>query len=159
VLKSEEKRMKTLADSIRIKATPEKIFNTLLDFFSTEENYKMWHKDHVSCKWIKGNPFEKGSILYAEEYLHGELHKMKFLCTNLIINNKFEYRVLFPASIICPGGNFLIQQDERHCIFTANLFLRFGNFFYKYAKDRIGILEKHMKEEAENLKKIVENGI
>ena len=38
----------------------------------------MCHKDHTICKWIIGKPFEKGSVLYAEEYLHDKLHKMKF---------------------------------------------------------------------------------
>ena len=73
--------MITLTDSIEIKATPEKIFNGLIKVFSSEKYFKTWHQDHVKCYWIKGEPFEEGSILYVEEYLHGKIHKMKFIGT------------------------------------------------------------------------------
>lgn len=151
--------MIALTDSIKINATSEKIFSALLKIFSNEENYRMWHRDHVTCRWLKGIPFEKGSVLYAEEYLHGKLYKLKFISTNLVRNNKFEYRLLFPASLICPKGSFIIEQEKENCIFTANLYYRLNKFFDRYFKDSIDAIEKHMKEEGENLKKIVEDNL
>jgi len=149
--------MVALMDSIKIKENPEKIFNALIKIFSTEKYYKMWHKGHTICKWLKGKQFEKGSILYAEEYLHGKLHKMKFIGTNLVRNKKVEFKLLFPTSLFCPKGSFIIEQGKEHSIFTANLYFRFSRFFNKYAKDRVDAVKRHMKEEGENLKKIVEN--
>ena len=149
--------MVALTDSIKIKANPEEIFNALTKIFSTEKYYKMWHKDHTICKWLKGKPFEKGSIVYAEEYLHSKLHKMKFIGTRVVKNKIIEFKLLFPTSIICPKGSFVIEKDNENSIFTANLYFRFSNFFIKYAKDRVDIIKRHMKEEGENLKKIVEN--
>ncbi len=62
----------TITDSIKIKAPPEKIFNFLTSLKGTE-SYKAWHPDHVVMRWIKGKPFEEGSVVCFEEYLHGKL--------------------------------------------------------------------------------------
>ena len=148
--------MTTLKDSIEIKTTPEKIFSGLIEVFSSEEYFKKWHKDHIKCQWLTGKPFEEGSILYVEEDLHGELHKMKFLSTQLEPNRKIECRLLFPMSIICPKASFFIEPKRESCIFTATLTFRFGRLFSKFAKGRVEAIKKHMKEEGENLKKLLE---
>ncbi|MFX1284802.1 MAG: SRPBCC family protein [Promethearchaeota archaeon] len=149
--------MITLIDSIDVKTTPGKLFDGLIKVFSSKENYIQWHKDHVKCSWIKGQPFELGSILYCEEYLHGELHKMKFLTTKKEPNRIIEYKLLFPMSIICPKGSFIIEPKDGSSIFTATLSFRFGWFFQKFAKRRVEAITMHMKEEGENLRKILEN--
>jgi len=148
--------MTTLKDSIEIKTAPEKIFNGLIRVFSSEENFKRWHKDHVQCQWLRGKPFEIGSVLYVEEYLHGELHKMKFLSTQLDPNRKIEYKLLFPVSMICPKGSFLIEPKGESSIFTATLSFRMGWLFLIFTKSRVEAIIKHMKEEGENLKDILE---
>ena len=148
--------MTTLKDSIEIKTVPEKIFNGLIRVFSSEENFKKWHKDHVKCQWLRGKPFEIGSVLYVEEYLHGQMHKMKFLSTQLEPNRKIEYKLLFPTSIICPRGSFIIEPKGESCIFTATLSFRMGWLFSIFAKNRVDAIKKHMKGEGENLKKISE---
>ena len=129
--------MTTLKDTIEIRTTPEKILNSLIKVFSSEENFKRWHNDHITCKWLKGKPFEIGSILYVEEYLHGELHKMKFLSTRLDPNRKIEYKLLFPASIICPRGSFIIEPEGESCIFTATLSFRTSWLFSIFAENRV----------------------
>ncbi|MFX0117600.1 MAG: SRPBCC family protein [Candidatus Hodarchaeota archaeon] len=151
--------MITLKDSIEICTTPEKVFNGLIEVFSSLEHFKKWHKDHVKCSWIKGKPFEVGSILYCEEYLHGDLHKMKFLATKNEQNQRIEYKLLFPTSIICPKGSFLIEPKEGNSIFTATLSFRFGWFFQKFFRTRVETITQHMKEEGENLKALLENEI
>jgi hypothetical protein len=148
--------MDTVKDIIEIKTTPEKIFDGLIKVFSSQEYFKKWHKDHVKCQWLKGKPFEEGSILYVEEYLHGELHKMKFLTTQLEPNRKVEYRLLFPMSIICPRGSFTVEPKEESSIFTATLTFRFGWLFTKFAKSNVEGMKNHMREEGENLKKLLE---
>ncbi len=147
--------MITLTDLIEIKTTPEKIFDWFVHF---EENFKAWHPDHVECRWLKGEPFEEGSILYVEEYLHGKLHKMKFLGTKIEPNKKIEYKLLFPTSIICPKGSFIIEPKGESCIFTATLSFRFSKILSKLAKSRVEATKKHMREEGENLKKLLEQG-
>ena len=151
--------METIKDTIEIKTTPQKIFDGLIKVFSSQEHFKEWHKDHVRCQWLNGKPFEEGSILYVEEHLHGKLHKMRFLSTQLEPNRRIEYRLLFPMSIICPRGSFSVEPKRGSCIFTATLTFRFSWFLKKYANDNVVAMKDHMREEGENLKKIIERDL
>jgi len=141
--------MITLEDSIEIETTPEKVSEW---FVHIEENYKAWCPEHVELHWIKGKRLEEDSSLYFEEYLHGKLHKGKFLCTN-VEPKKIEYRPLFPMSIICPKGSFIITPKGECCIFTATASLRLGWMSSKIAEKNVEGVKKHMKEEGENLKR------
>lgn len=145
--------MITLRDSVEIRTTPEKVFEWFMHF---DENYVSWHPDHVKCSYLKGKQFEEGSVLYAEEYLHGKLHRMKFLTREVEPNKRVEYRMLFPASIICKGGSFIMEGSGKGCLFTAILYFRFGRIFSKFLRARVEAIKKHMREEGENLKRILE---
>jgi hypothetical protein len=146
-----------LTDSIKIKASPEKIFNFLIGL-KDMQSYKAWHPDHIVMRWIKGEPFTEGSVVYFEEYLHGELHKAKFICTRVERNRLIEYQSPFPWSIIFPGNQFIIEPvDEKSCIFTATVKVRMGPLSGRLNKRQIEGIKRHMKEEGENLKAIAEN--
>lgn len=146
--------MITLKDSIVIKRPPEAIFEWFDHFM---ENYKKWHpKDHVSAKWIKGKNFEEGSVLYVEEYLGEKLEKLKFKGTKKIKNKLIEYKLLFPHSLICSGGSFVVKPHKTGSVFTATLSFPFGSILSKLMPARVKALKKHMKEEGENLKKLLE---
>lgn len=148
--------MVTLTDSIEIKATPERVFNWPTNI-KTEKDYQAWHHDHVDCRWTKGEPFQVGSVVYFEEYLHGEMHKLKFLCTKVVPNRLIEYRPLFPWSIFMPKSQFVMEpRGEKGCVFTATISFRAGSLFKKFGKKRLETVKQHMKEEGENLKKILE---
>lgn len=75
--------MTKLIDSIKINQPPEVVFEWLEHF---TENYRDWHKDHVLARWVKGKNFEKGSVLYAEEYIGCKLEKLSFEITNCVRN-------------------------------------------------------------------------
>jgi len=151
----------TLTDSIEIKTTPEKIFKFLTQL-SVDENYYAWHPDdHVSFRWIRGEPWQVDSVVYAEERIHGELHKLKFVVTKIIPNRRIEYaptnrflRLYFPMNA------FTIDQKGDICIFTTSGTYRMGWLAKIFAGEKLkrGLLSvrKHMKEEGENLKKILE---
>lgn len=146
-----------LTDSIKIKASPEKIFSFLTGLKDTE-SYKAWHPDHVVMRWIKGEPFTEGSVAYFEEYLHGKIHKAKFMCTKAVPNRLIEYKPPFPWSIIFPGNQFIMEPvGEESCIFTATVKVRMGPLSGRLHRRRIEGVRRHMKEEGENLKVIVEN--
>lgn len=150
--------MINLKDSIEIKTKPERLFDDLIRVFSSQEYFKKWHKDHVRCQWRRGKPFDRGSVLYIEETLHGKLHKMKFLGKTVDPNRRIEYKLLFPASIICPQGSFLIESKGKSCLFTATLSFRLGWLFSTFANGRVEAIKKHMKEEGKNLKRLLEKG-
>ena len=109
------------------------------------------------AKWVEGKNFEEGSILYSEEYLGGKLEKMSAKVTKKIENRCIEYRFLFPTSIVCSGGSFNVEPSNGGSIFTAKLNFRFGNLLSKIYPSRLDAIRKHMKEEGENLKKLLES--
>jgi hypothetical protein len=156
--------MVTLKDSIEVKATPEKVYAWLVQRFRDKACYQAWHPDHVDIRWIKGEPLQEGSIVYAEEYLHGALHKLKFRITKIVPNRVIEYSALFPLSLLAPGNRFLIEpKGEESCMFTATGSLRLpGWLFGKWNKnlmDKLEATKRHMKEEGENLKRAIENDL
>lgn len=72
--------MIVLRDAVEIEATPERIFDW---FRHLEKNYRSWHPAHVACKYVRKSELQDGSVLYAEEYLHGRLHRPKFRLTEV----------------------------------------------------------------------------
>jgi hypothetical protein len=105
----------------------------------------------------------EGSVIYAEEYIHGKLHKLKFKITKIIPNQRIEYT---PVSrfirMFFPKNEFLIEQKGKSCLFIASGTYRVGwigkTFFNKAIEKGLSSVKKHMQEEGENLKKMVEEG-
>ena len=151
-----------IKDSIEVETTAEKVFDFLIGIVD-DESYRAWHKeDHVSFRWLKGNPWTEGSVLYAEEYIHGKLHKFKFKITTIIPNKRIEYT---PTSRFIrkffPKNEFIVEQKGDICIFTASGTYRVGKlgkiFFKKAIENGLSSVRKHMREEGENLKIILES--
>ena len=151
-----------LTDSIEIKTTPEKVFNYLTSIID-DDSYRAWHKDdHVSFRWLKGQPWAEGSVMYAEEYIHGKLHKLKFEVTKIVPNKIIEYS---PASrflrIFFPKNQFIVEQKGESCLFIASGTYRVGwiakTFFSKAIDKGLSSVKAHMKEEGKNLKRILES--
>ena len=148
-----------LSDSIEINTTPEKIW----DFFSNlEKNYKAWHpKDHILFKWTKGKPMESGSKWHGEEVVRGKVFKLKGTIGDVVPYRKIMFKYSFPISLVAPGFEWLIDPKGKKSIFTARSFLRAGELFYKLSRkemeEKIDMHNRHVKEEGENLKRILES--
>ena len=152
-----------ITDEIEINATPGKVFHYLTSIVDSE-GYQAWHKeDHMTFRFIKGKPWTVGSVIYAEEYIHGKLHKLKFVITRIVPNEKIEYE---PVSWILkkyfPKNDFVIEDLGDACRFVASGTYRIGwigkKFFKKKLDEGLSSIRKHMKEEGENLKRIIESG-
>jgi len=128
-----------LEDSVEIKTSAERLFQWLIHL---PENYKDWHSDHGECRWLKGGAFEEGSILYVEEYLHGELHKFKFKTMKNDTQKRIDYRPSFPQSLFFQRGSFIIEPKGDQCVFTAAMCFRFGRLLSKLARSRFEALRK-----------------
>lgn len=151
-----------LTDSIEIETTPDKIFGFLTDIVD-DRTYKNWHKkDHVSFKWLKGIPWAEGSIVYAEEYFHGKLHKLTFIIEKNVKNKQIIY---VPRSrllrLFFPKNEFLIEQNNGSCRFIATATYRIGwigkKLFKKSIDKGLASVRQHMKEEGENLERLLES--
>ena len=152
-----------ITDSIRINTTPEKIFGFLTGIVD-DETYRAWHtEDHVSFQWLEGEPWAVGSIARAGEYMHGKVHTLKFIITDVEPNKRIVYA---PVSRLLrrftPYNEFLIEQDGDHSLFTASVTYRMGRIgkalFGKLIDKGFFGVKRHMKEEGENLKALLEGG-
>jgi hypothetical protein len=63
---------------------------------------------------------------------------------------------LFPISIFCPQGSFVIESKNGGCLFTATLTFRFEKLLLKFAKNILEAIRIHLQEEGANLKKLLE---
>ena len=143
----------TLEDSVEIKTTPEKVW----EFWANmDRNYKTWHpQDHILFRWVKGKPMEEDSTIYAEEVVGGKMIKGKVTCGDVIPNRHFTLNVPFPRSIFVKY-EYLIEPKGENTVFTALTHLKYPAFSEKHIRSVIEIGEKHVREEGENMKKMLE---
>ncbi|MHC4510577.1 MAG: SRPBCC family protein [Planctomycetota bacterium] len=140
-----------LRDSIEVKAPAERVFACLVQRLKDKQSYQAWHPDDMDIRWIRGEPVQEGSILYAEEYLHGDLHKFKFCITRIVPNRAIGYRSLFPLSLLVPGKFRVEPRRDDSCVFTAMAGLRISCCpfvrLHKKHERKIEAAEQHVKEE------------
>lgn len=146
--------MRELTDSIRIDSPPEPVWEWLSGL---SEHYTEWHPDHVSAEWEHGEPNQVGSILRAVEDVGGTREVLRFEMTSVEPPHRLEYRIRGPISMLLPGGAFAVVSDDRGSRFTATISYRFGRLTERLFKRRTAALQRHMKEEGENLKRIIES--
>ena len=157
--------MITLRDTVEIETPPQKIFEW---FAHLDENFRTWHpKDHVECRYLKGSPLEQDSVLYFEVYLLGKLQKAKFHITNVVPNSKIEYRLGLPLSLLGGGGAFIMEPRGADSVFIQDVYLGrktplLGTMLDVFIKIFLGRLnedyKRHIAEEGQNLKRIMEGG-
>ena len=104
---------------------------------------------------------ESGSNWYGEEIVRGKVFKLKGVIGEVIRNRKIVFKYSFPISLVAPKFEWLIEPKGLNSVFTAKSYLRAGDLFYKLSKKemetKIEMHNQHVKEECENLKKILEN--
>ena len=126
-----------LTESVEIRTTPEKIFDFFLQL--DDARYRAWHPgDHVTFRRLRGEPWEEGSVVYAEEYIHGKLHKLKFLVTKMVPNREIEFVPLSRLlRIYFPKNTFTVEAKGDVCVFTASGCLRVGWLMKTFAKRKL----------------------
>lgn len=150
-----------ISDAIEINAPAEKVFNYLTSIVD-DATYRAWHeKDHVSFKWLLGEPWSEGSVFRAEEFLHGKLHKFTCVVTKVEINRRIEYAPVSKfLKLFLPKSEFLIEPKDDRCLFVASGTYRIGwigkKFFHRAIEKGLASVKKHMKEEGENIKQALE---
>ena len=152
-------RQWVLENSIEIGTTPEKIW----EFFTNlESNYTTWHpEDHIVFRWTKGKPMEKGTHWYGEETVMGKLFKLTGTVGEVVPNRKIFFKYSLPVSLVAPGFEWLMEPKGAGSVFTAKSYIRAGDLLLKMSRKEIEtkleMHNKHVNEEGENLKKILES--
>ena len=145
--------MQTLSDSIEIDVQPARLWEWLNGF---TEHYREWHPDHVSAEWKRGTPNQVGSVLAVVEVLAGHREKLEFKITQVDPPHSLEYRILGAHSLLVPRGAFEVLTRNGTSTFTATIWCRFGAIAGRLFARRIDSLQSHMREEGENLKRLLE---
>ncbi len=151
----------TISHSIEINAPAQRIYDFFLRLHETD-NYRTWHPaDHISFQWTRGVPWHEGSKIYAEEIMHGKKHQLKFTVLRNVNNTYLEYAPSNPiVRFFFPKNTFEITPTDTGCTFKATGCFRLGILARKFSGKNIEIginsIKKHIAEEGENLKKIIE---
>ncbi len=102
-----------------------------------------------SCSW------------YGKEIVRGKVFKLKGTVGEVIPYRKIVFKYSFPVSFVAPWFEWSIEPKDSVSVFTARSYLRAGKFYLKYFKKemepKLEMHYHHVKEEGENLKKILES--
>jgi hypothetical protein len=143
-----------LHDSILINTTPDRIFAF---FEHMDENYLRWHPDHLLFRWEKGRGLSEGVEFYFEEHIGEQLLKKRVRFTHIEPNRHIEFAVTNPLiRLIMPRLLFAIEPQGEQCRFIAEIHIRTGPIGAKLNAREFNAVRQHMKEEGENLKKLLE---
>lgn len=146
--------MRQLTDSIGIDSPPEPVWEWLA---ALSQHYTEWHPAHVSAEWVHGEPNQLGSVLEAVESLGGSREVLRLEMTSISPPHGFEYRIRGPISLLLPGGAFAVVPEDGGSRFTATISYRCGRLTERLFQRRTAELKRHMQEEGENLKRIIES--
>jgi hypothetical protein len=155
--------MITLKDSIKIKTTPEKIFDW---FKNLDKHFTEWHPNHKKFVKVTGG-LDKGDIVYFEECIDGKWFKIKCKITKIEKRNlgwraDFE-SVHWLGRLIGTRISFIVKAKGDICIFTHIESFGFrapiiSSLVLKLVKSQIPLIKRDMREDNVNLKKIMEGG-
>jgi hypothetical protein len=146
-----------LEDTIRIEEQPEEVFRF---FKNLDHHFLKWHPSHIYIEWRKGDSLEKGSVIYFEEWVFGEVRKRKMKLKELIPGQYLEFvPVNLFQRLIMPRITFeMVPLGDKSTLYRSRIQFRadaIGQWiFQKYLDDQ----KNHMLEEGRNLKKMMENG-
>lgn len=145
-----------LRDSIQINVAPDRVW-AWLDELPT--HYRAWHPAHVTCRYERGDHLQVGATLYVEERLHQRLHRLRLRAREVVPERLLRYRGLGYE------GAFVLEPATGGTRFTAEL--AFGVrapvigglvdvMLRPILAHVLPELQAHMREEGENLKRILE---
>ncbi len=143
-----------LEDTTTIHATAKDVFSF---FQHIDKHYTDWHTDHIMFKWIKVHELKNGNIFYSEENIGGQLMKKRVILTSVIPEKYIEFRPTnFLLRLFLPKMTFIITDYGDQCEFTGQVFIRgFGPLAKKLHSRQFQAIQQHMKDEGENLDKLI----
>ena len=148
----------TLRHEIEIAASPESVYSF---FEHLPENYTKWHPDHIVFRWIEGDGLAEGSVAYSEQRMRGKVHKLPARFTKVIPAERVEFELTNPiARFFAPRYVWLFESTAGGCRFVAEGDARLGwiSARLKHVQGALAAGQKHLAEEGESLKRLVESG-
>ena len=147
-----------LRDSTFIEVPPEQVWAWLEEM---PLHYRQWHPDHVACRYEDGRVLRTGTVLYVEERLHGRLHRLRLRATEVVPGQVVRYasRGFAGAFVIVPEGDGTRFTAELSFGIRAPIVGRVLDAMAGFTlRSRLEAFRTHMREEGENLKRLLEQG-
>jgi uncharacterized protein YndB with AHSA1/START domain len=143
-----------LSQTTIIAAPAERIFAF---FENMEENYTRWHPDHVSFRWLQEGRQAVGNRFHFEERIHGQHVKRVMRYTKVEPGHLIEF---VPDNALIRfflrRVSFIIEPLDGRCRLTQEVQIRIGPIGKRLNRAGLAAVERHMREEGENLKALVE---
>jgi len=145
-----------LSQTTMIAAPPEHIFS----FFNRmEANYTRWHHDHIAFRSLQDGRQAVGNRFYLEERIHGQHLKRTMRYTKVVPDRLIEF---VPDNalvrLFLRRVSFITEPVDGQCRFTQEVQVLIGPIGRWLNRKGFAAVEKHMREEGENLKAIMESG-
>lgn len=144
-----------LQDRIDTTASAQDIFAF---FQSMDQNYLAWHPEHLDFRWVGGSRLEQGGRFYFAEEIGGELLKKTVELTSVVPGREVVFRpVNRLMRVFLPRIAFVITDHGDRRTFEQTIVLRFvGPLGRWFNRRQFAAVRRHMREEGENLKRILE---
>jgi len=132
--------------------------NRKLFFEHMDEYYTVWHPDHSVFRWKKGRGLKPGVEFYFEEVIDGKLMKKTVRFTDIQPCSYIEFTpVWWLMRLLMPRLSFTVIDQGTGCLFIAEIVIRTGPAGTWLNRREFNAVQKHMAEEGQNLKTLLEN--
>lgn len=144
-----------LEETTKISASPADVYHF---FESMGANYERWHPDHITFHWLEGGGLALGSTAYFEERVDGKLQRKTVEFTDVKPNRYIAFK---PTSrlvaILIPSISFTIDPIPTGSELSQRIKVRTGPIGAWLNRREFDAVRAHMREEGENLKRILED--
>jgi len=137
-----------------IRTTPDRIFG----FFAAMETiYTAWHPDHLLFRWLDPPAIAPGVRFYFEERIGGELLKKEVAFTRIEPGTLIEFAPTMRLfRLLLPRITFHIRPAQDGFAVTQEIHLRIGPIAAWLNRRMLEAVRRHMREEGENMKRLLE---
>jgi uncharacterized protein YndB with AHSA1/START domain len=151
--------MNILRDAVVVEAPPETVFG----FFRgmDEDRYLAWHREHLAFRFEEGDRIEAGARAYFEEEIGDEHLASTVRYTEVRAPEYIEFRDEDRLTrLFNPKNTFGFEPVDGGTRVVAEVHLRIGPLerLSSQVHHELEELRRHMREEGENLKRLVESG-
>jgi uncharacterized protein YndB with AHSA1/START domain len=151
--------MAVLSDEVIVDAPPDAVY----EFFRTmdEERYLAWHREHLAFRFVAGDRIAEGARAYFEEEIGDEHFESTVRYTEVRAPEYIEFRDEDRLTrLFNPKNTFAFESVDGGTRVVAEVHLRIGPLerLSSHVHHELEELRRHMREEGENLKRLVESG-
>jgi len=154
--------------SVLIKATSEEVFNFLSDYAG---HFMEVSPDHIERGVVvKDIRIKDGYLDNPRIYFYfkqvspvtGRVQKVRGRLLKVMPNQRIEYRLLFPVSLVLPRIENTLEPRGEVTVYET--YLHFGKAAFRVSRlfpkagEKLEAVVRHIQEEMDNTKKILEGG-